>query len=365
MLPVKLLQPTLEALKELVLNYGCSVVLCTATQPALEYSNEFPIGISDVRQIVPDTGPLFEALQRVRIHKAGRLSNAELATRLAHERSALCVVNTRRHAAEVFTLLVEDAPAEECFHLSRNMCGAHRRSVLRVIRERLKERKPCCVISTQLVEAGVDLDFPVVFRASAGFDSIAQAAGRCNREGRLPSLGETYIFEPEQPPPPGLRAGAQVTSELLDQYDDPSSPNAIEAYFRQFYWSQSQSWDKKGVMPELRPDVHSEFLRIQFREAAHKYKLIEEEQYPILVPYDRRARAMWNALQGGADYISQRKLQPYLVSVHIWDLDKLKREGAVHEHASGVWLLCNDALYSNAQGLMSADSASGLRYLEI
>jgi len=364
MLPVKLLQPTLEALKELVLNYGCSVVLCTATQPALEYSHEFPIGIPNAEQIVPDTGRLFDALKRVEIHKLGKLSNAELAARLAGQRAALCVVNTRRHAAEVFALTTTQAPAEECFHLSRSMCGAHRRSVLRLIRARLRQGKPCRVVSTQLVEAGVDLDFPVVYRASAGFDSIAQAAGRCNREGRLPRLGETYVFEPAQPPPPGLRAGAQVTNELLDQYDDPTSPQAIEAYFRQFYWSQSHNWDKNEVMPELRPDVHSEFLRIQFREAARKYKLIEEDQYPILVAYDRRARAMWSALQRGVEYIPQRKLQPYLVSVHKWELEKLQREHEVLEHDSGVWVLLNDALYSRAKGLVSANLAPGLPYLE-
>ncbi len=211
----------------------------------------------------------------------------------------------------------------------------------------------------------MDLDFPVVFRAEAGFDSIAQAAGRCNREGRLP-LGQTYIFEAEQPPPPGLlRAAAQAARELIDSYGDPLKPEAIEAYFRHFYWSQSHNWDKRHIMRELSPDLADEFLSIQFREAARKYKVIEDDQYPILIPYDATARKLWTALHRGAEYVSQRQLQPYMVSVRKHEMQRLEQQGLVIEHGSGVWLLLNEAAYSRSKGLLLATAQTGPAYLEI
>ena len=184
-IPVELLKPALAALRELVLNYGCSIVLCTATQPALERRDDFVLGLEKVRPIIPDTMPLFHAFKRVEVRTLGSLPDGELALRLANEKAALCIVNTRKHASRLYDQVAAMSETDDCFHLSTWMCGAHRRTVLKMIRERLNAKQPCRVVSTQLVEAGVDLDFPVVYRAEAGFDSIAQAAGRCNREGLL------------------------------------------------------------------------------------------------------------------------------------------------------------------------------------
>jgi CRISPR-associated endonuclease/helicase Cas3 len=201
-LPPGLLAPTLAALRELVRNYGCTIVLCTATQPALEKRANFPIGIDQPRPIIPHghREELFKGLKRVEVEQAGTLSDDQLVDRLASEDQVLCIVNTRPHAAELFTSLCErlgetntverqglEVPAVgSCLHLSANMCPRHRSAVLRLIRRRLETGRPCRVISTQLVEAGVDVDFPVVYRATAGLDAIAQAAGRCNNiRGRV------------------------------------------------------------------------------------------------------------------------------------------------------------------------------------
>jgi CRISPR-associated endonuclease/helicase Cas3 len=192
-LPVELLAPTLRALRELVEHYGCSVVLCTATQPALQRRDDFPLGLADVKPIISNPQELFERLRRVEVHHAGKLNNGELVRRLSAENKVLAIVNTRPHAARLFSELRTLVEADSCFHLSTLMCGAHRRMILKYIRRRVKDG-PCRVVSTQLIEAGVDLDFPVVYRAEAGFDSIAQAAGRCNREGRLSGQGKTYVF---------------------------------------------------------------------------------------------------------------------------------------------------------------------------
>ena len=229
--PVEFLRPTLRALRELVEHYGCSVVLCTATQPAFEKEESFLIGLENVRPIVTDAPKLFQVLKRVDVLHAGKLSDAELTERIAEERSALCIVNTRAHAAALFDAL-RFTETEGAYHLSANMCAAHRRAVLAEIRERLRAGDACRVVSTQLVEAGVDLDFDAVYRAPAGFDSVAQAAGRCNREGRL-DRGRVWLFETETLPPPGiLRQSAQVGRELSTEYPDPLTPEAVRKYFR-------------------------------------------------------------------------------------------------------------------------------------
>jgi CRISPR-associated endonuclease/helicase Cas3 len=356
-IPVELLKPALAALRELVLHYGCSIVLCTATQPALERRDDFTIGIEGVRPIIPDAVPLFHTLRRVEVKSLGKLQDEELSLLLAEQKSALCIVNTRPHASRLYDKAVEKSESDECFHLSTWMCGAHRRAVLKKIRKRLKANLPCRVISTQLVEAGVDLDFPVVYRAEAGFDSIAQAAGRCNREGLL-AMGTTYVFEADERPPVGLlRSAADTAKELLPLYPDPLAPEAIEAYFRLFYWMKKESWDKNKVMEKMAFDYARGSALFQFREVAAAFHMIKDDQLPILVPYDEIATTLFNTLMAGhIPFVPQRELQPYLVSINKHAVQKLKDHGFVLEHESGVWLLLNRSLYSANKGLDPASS---------
>jgi len=354
-IPVDLLKPTLAALKELALNYGCSIVLCTATQPALERRSDFELGIENVRPIIPDAAPLFQALRRVEVKKLGKRTDDELASLLVQEQSALCIVNTRKHASRLYDKVVDGSESADCFHLSTWMCGEHRRNVLQAIRERLKAERPCRVVSTQLVEAGVDLDFPAVYRAEAGFDSIAQAAGRCNREGKLP-IGFTYLFDAEERPPLGpLRSAADTAKELESQYHDPLDPVAVEAYFRLFYWTQKARWDKHGVMKTMSVDQQSKRLLFQFREMEAAFKIIREEQLPVLVPYSKDPNIdnpVWDKLAASkVPFLPQRDLQPYLVSARKDAVQQMQSRGFVKEHESGLWILLNRSLYNREKGL--------------
>lgn len=350
-IPVDLFIPTLAALRELVEHYRCSVVLCTATQPALEQRSEFPQGLSGVRQIIPSPDRLFQRLKRVEVKNAGRLTDVELVERMVGHPQVLCVVNTRRHASELFDRLAAQTPACS-FHLSTLMCGAHRRRVLSTIRKRLRNEEPCQIVSTQLIEAGVDIDLPVVYRASAGFDSIAQAAGRCNREGRL-AAGLTYVFDAEHEPPPGLlREAAQCAKEIRSKWPDPLHPGAIREYFQRFYWGRRDRWDAKHILPMFSLDRYRGTTRFQFREAEESYRLIEDKSIPILIPYDDRAKGFLDSLASGrAEFIAQRYLQPYLVSVPERTIRGLESYGIVRAHESGVYLLIREDAYSEKKGL--------------
>ena len=354
-IPVELLKPTLAALKELVLNYGCSIVLCTATQPALERRSDFELGIENVRPIIPDAAPLFSALRRVEVRQLGKQTDEQQSSLLVRERNALCIVNTRKHAARLYDGILADSDRTECFHLSTWMCGEHRRAVLKTVRHRLAAGLPCRLVSTQLVEAGVDLDFPTVYRAETGFDSIAQAAGRCNREGKLP-IGYTYVFEAEERPPAGLLLTAADTArELRSLYPDPLDPAAVEAYFKHFYWMKRSEWDKHGVMKTVNVDHHRTRLLFQFRKMADAFRMIRDEQLPVLVPYSENPDAdnpVWSKLAANrVPYLPQREMQPYLVSVRKRAVDQMQERGFVAEHESGVWILHNRSLYGREKGL--------------
>lgn len=350
-LPVDLLSPTLAALRELVGHYGCTIVLCTATQPALEHRNDFPQGLAGVRPIIPDPRPLFGRLKRADVRPAGKLPDQELASRLAAEKQVLCIVNTRSHASRLYDALSALAP-DSCFHLSTLMCGAHRRLALKAIRERLEKNQSCQIVSTQLIEAGVDIDLPVVYRAATGFDSIAQAAGRCNREGKLP-MGYTYVFEAEQEPPPGLlRESAQCARELFSTYPDLLAPEAIRAYFERFYWGRRDRWDSMNILSMFTLDCLRGTTRFQFREAERAYRLINDQSLPILIPFDPTAEGFSrDLLNGRVEFVLHRNLQPYLVSVPERTLRSLEADSIVQAHESGVYLLLRQDAYTDNKGL--------------
>ena len=232
MLPVPFLIPCIEAIRELAANFGTTVVLCTATQPALGRNAEFDRGLEEVREIVADPRVLYEEFRRVEVEKAGTLSFDGVAARLREHPRVLSVVNTRREAVELYERIRESAGA--C-HLSALMCAEHRSKKLAGIKAMLKAGEACRLVSTRLIEAGVDIDFPVVFRAVAGLDSIAQAAGRCNREGRLPRPGRLIVYTPEEGVPPGpFRPPAECAEEIMMKYEDPLSSRpsrSISAFY--------------------------------------------------------------------------------------------------------------------------------------
>lgn len=194
-IPTEFLEPCLSALRELVAHYGCTIVLCTATQPAFDDKSSLRTSLPQIREIIDDPAQIFSKLKRTTVNTIGKKTDAEIAGLIDGEKQALCITSTKLQARSVFNLSKTETGI---FHLSTNMYPEHRRQVLDQVKTRLKGKKRCLVVSTSLVEAGVDLDFPVVFRAAAGLDSIAQAAGRCNREGKMEGLGQVFIYEPEK-----------------------------------------------------------------------------------------------------------------------------------------------------------------------
>lgn len=358
-LPVQLLRPTLAMLEELYRNYGCTVVLCSATQPAIRVRDDFSIGLRGVREIIDDVPSLFSALKRVSVEQIGKLEDADLATRLLAHEQVLAIVNLRDHAADLFNLL-KDEGGESLFHLSANMCAAHRTDMLKRIRQRLNplDPKPCTVISTQLVEAGVDIDFPVVYRAMCGVDSIAQAAGRCNREGKL-ATGQVYLFETDRKPPAEINHSAEETREVTLDNDDLLSLAAIEQYFRLHYWRRKEEWDKYDIM-----DCFKQGLHLQFRTAASEYKLIRDEQEAVIVPYSDTGRRLIDEIQSlpeardyqVADWMKRvrgitREAQRYSVGVYPRQLDALRKAMLVTLYHETFWVLEDPGTYDIDLGL--------------
>ncbi len=348
-LPVDLLRASLAILQELCRNYGCSIVLCSATQPAVERREDFPIGLRGVREIVREPKVLFTALKRVQTSFLGALDDETLAERLDEQTSVLCIVNTRGHAAALFERLA--AHGDGCaFHLSAQMCPEHRSRKLAKIREALKDGRPCRVVSTQLVEAGVDLDFPVVYRALAGIDSIAQAAGRCNREGRR-EWGQVYVFRPQTEAGLHVKQAAQCTTELLPEYGhDLLGLDAVEAYFRLHYWKRADEWDKHRIMGLFQLEKY----HFQFREAAGKYRIIRDVQVPVIVPYDKKAERLIRQLTTSSEppgYVFHRQIQRYTVTVHERGLQTLRENQVVGQYFDNFWVLENSEAYDKNLGV--------------
>ena len=279
-LPERFLAPCAELLRRLVADYGCTVVLCTATQPDLS-----AFGLTGVKELAPDVDALYAKLRRVDYHLLGRMGWPDLADRIAKEPGALCVVNTRQDARDLFAEL-DKRMGEGAFHLSTWMCPAHRRDVIAEIRRRLAAGLPAHVVSTSLIEAGVDLDFPAVFRALAGLDSLAQAAGRCNREGRLPAHGQVYLFEEPKPCAMGTLRKAVFAASLLPEglTEAPHRPGAFAAFFREYF----AALNNRG---EAIRDALRNPRNLPFRTVSERFRMIPNEgEETIFVPYGDEAR---------------------------------------------------------------------------
>lgn len=352
-LPVDFLEPCLNALRELAANYGATIVLCTATQPAVQQRVGFPIGLTRVHEIIADPPKLYEALKRVAVTQLGPVPDEALGERLLSHERVLCIVNTRRHARRVFEAI---GTAPEHYHLSALMCPAHRTAVFDEIRVTLAAgSSPCRVISTQLIEAGVDIDFPTVYRSLAGLDSIAQAAGRCNREGELP-VGSTYVFSSEHMASERFIAEtANCGRQVLELYDDPLSLEAVEHFFRLYYWDQSDRWDAKDIVGHFTLDSSNRDLPFlfSFNRVARDFRLIEEHGQPIIVPWGSEGEQLSVDLLARGDKPDRnllRRLQRYTVQVpqRIWN----QLDHAIElVHGRYPVLTDTDAYYSERTGL--------------
>jgi len=380
-LPTHLLNPCLNVFRELQKNYGVSILFSTATQPAFKCSSSLSEGFRDleIAEIISDPPSLFQNLVRVE-YDLSMLSFAitwdAMAEELAKHHKVLCVVNTRKHAFSLWQALrklLSENERETLFHLSSAMCAQHRfsifgegeRSQKGTVRNLLKHGETCRVISTQLIEAGVDVDFPAVFRAIGPLDSIVQAGGRCNREGLLKNengeatVGKVFVFAPaEKGLPPGLYSTATgITSALLSSNRNQAlgvDPNIFPEYFSQLFQLSATDFSRRGES-----SIQEDRAELRFRTVSGKAKVISQEGTPVVVPFQRgkemieeiRAR---QAIRGQLRFSRNdlRCLQRFMVNIQKKDFQILEGLKMVQPLLPNLelWVLC-EGLYNQHLGL--------------
>jgi len=354
-LPPHLLAPILDGVQQLCAHYGTTVVLSTATQPAFESVK--PFAELQAREIVPDAARWFTALKRVSYDwQLDRpLGWAEVAAQLRAAPQALAVVNTKKDALALLDALGD----AETLHLSTLLCGAHRRAVIAEVKQRLKAGQPCRLVSTQVIEAGVDLDFPLVLRALGPLDRIIQAAGRCNREGRL-ERGRVIVFEPAEG---GLPQGAYRTATNLTRVElgrgdlDPDDPAHVRRYFRQLF--STLDLDSKQIQ-RLREGLH-------YPEIAAQFRMIDEATEDVIITTygDRQQQIKADIALLRAEPTRRRealrRLQPYTVAIFTRDAERYRRAGFIEALLPGellpdvgIW----NGVYHSVRGLVADDDRS-------
>ena len=347
-LPVSYLYPCVSAIGQLVQYYGVTAVLCTATQPALQsLFAELAPGLT-MREICPDTDALYQFFRRTTLRQAGALTEEELAEQLNASPQTLCVVNRRVTAQKLYALL----PEEGSYCLTTLLCPADRKRLLEEIRERLKNGLPCRVVSTSLIEAGVDVDFPTAWREEAGLDSIIQTAGRCNREGKASaeqSIVTIFRLEGQQVPAM-IRPNVDSTRHVLQTFADPAQPEAIESYFS-FYRTLkgSAALDQKGILDAFQKGYEGRIF--PFAAVANMFHLIDSPTTTVYIPTGE-GKSLVESLRAGLISRSLfRKLGQYAVNVYPDHLKRLLDAGAVQATESGAYILTDKDLYHSSTGL--------------
>ncbi len=340
------LQPIIDVLKAYNKCFNASVLFTTASMPVLS-KDAIRIngldGIDSIHELIPEKMNLQSRLKRVDIEfDQSSCGYDEIADRLSREKRVLCIVNTRRDAREIFTRLPEEGVK---IHLSRMMCPAHVMAKIKEIREALKNDK--CdiirVVSTQLIEAGVDIDFPCVYRQMAGLDSILQAAGRCNREGKL-SKGMTHVFKIKGRKDYGFVCQTRQATENVIT-DDYQSTKAMSDYFNQLY-SRVVTFDKKRIGEELNNP-----LEMMFETASDLFQLIEDNGVNVIVNYGNALQLIAKLKEEGPSYLLMKKLNQYMVNVREKDFKELFAEGSIEEIIDGMFYLNNPSQYIDGIGI--------------
>lgn len=357
MLPQNYLDPCMFAVKELVQNYGASAVFCTATQPALNQR------LPDVQftELAPDPQALFDFYKRVQVTNIGKTPDTELIEKIQEHPQALCIVNTRKHAKGLFDQL----DSEGNFHLSTLMCPTHRKEVLKTIRSLLADKsKPTCrVISTQVMEAGIDVDFPVGFRALAGLDSIVQAAGRVNREMKR-GVSDIFVFDPETPhikrKPIFIEQGARVAESILRDYgNNPESELAIGKYFELLYSLQSKDgFDVKKIIACFHKGTDE--LDFDFKKAADEFRMIENNTVAVVIPYNEEAKKILEQTRYHPfPYKFARQLQMFTVNIYEKEFERIRSKGVIETYNETYEVLTNMDFYDKQTGLVLPADAGG------
>lgn len=314
MMPVPYLRPCVNAIAELVQHYGSTAVLCTATQPALGGVIADCSPLLSCKEIVGDTEKMYDFFRRVQFEREGIMQEDALAEQLNCVRQVLCIVNSRKKAHALYQLI----EPEGRFHLSTLMTPEHRSQTLGKIRERLSQGLPCRVISTSLIEAGVDLDFPTVWREENGLDSVLQAAGRCNREGKRP-LQESivHIFRFEEKPPQMFAQNIHALNKVLEKYEDIASPEAIAFYFQQLLFVL-------GPTALDANDIIAQNCRLAFRDVDADFRIIDQQTIPVYIPTEENHRLLQELRDQMISRSGLRRLGRSAVNVYRQHFDALR-----------------------------------------
>lgn len=346
MLPVDYLKPCIAAMEELLDRYGSSVVLCTATQPALQslFQKE-----RNAIELCPRMEEQFRFFERVRYKNLGYLDEEELVSRLEGEFQTLCIVNTRKKAQKLYQKL----KGEGCYHLSTSMYPKHRKRVLEQIRKRLDKKNPqkCIVIATSLVEAGVDLDFRTVYRQLAGIDSMIQAAGRCNREGKYDvSKSNVFIFQfDEKETVRGQRQQIDVAKSLLADEAEISDLETVKTYFEKLYYLRGEDLDKKKILQEFQKGKYN------FKETAQNFKLIEEDTAALFIGNTEEAKKILQEIKfQGFTRNNMRRAGKFCVNIRKKEMEKFCAAGIVRgvsEDVKDFYELIDPERYTEEMGL--------------
>jgi CRISPR-associated endonuclease/helicase Cas3 len=281
--------------------------------------------------------------KRVNYRYEGLLSDESLVEQVKDQHQVLCIVNSRKQAQNIFLSLPENTR----FHLSTAMVPIHRREVLSVIRNKLMTDEPCMVISTSLIEAGVDIDFPCVYRAIAGLDSIIQAAGRCNREGKRPVDQSTiHIFDTDTKSPSGMNQNIAAARHVISQHEDISSPKAIEDYFNFLLYTlkDKAALDNKEILRLIREDM-------AFKTVSEQFQLIENSTITVYIPYGKGKELINELLKNGPNKRLMRELGQYSVSVYPVNYASLDAVGAMQKITVNTAVLINPVYYDINRGL--------------
>jgi len=364
-LPLGLLRPCMAALDELVKHYGATVVLCTATQPAIDKAAfKEGEGLEIRAELAPDPAGLAQKLTRVRLEHGTELSDDQLVDALRTHDQALVIVNSRRHALSLY----RKAKAEGLngvVHLTTRQYTVHRREILKQVRQDLVDQKPCRLIATSLIEAGVDVDFPRVWRAEAGLDQVLQAAGRCNREGRRPvDESVVTVFKPQgYKPPSQFEQLVAAFGRTVAKVDDLLSPEAIRLYFQELYWQQGAQLDSKAILQAFAMNDRGARPAFDYRTVAANFRMIDSAQMPVIINDSPKAQEVLDRLQSSkvSPGKAARDMQPYVVQVQPRDLNALTANGSVIYHRSDLWadqfaVLNRSELYTPEAGLIWEDA---------
>ena len=375
-LPADLLKPCLAAMKTLQHQYGCTLVLCTATQPTLTNRDGYDIGW-DENEMQSLIGKEFEhrlhaEMKRVEVENMGELTQEQLLKHFAAQEteSALFIVNLTRQAHALYEALSAYGK-EQVFHLSARMCPAHRSETLRAVRHRLQEGLPTILVATRVVEAGVDISFPLVYRDCCGLDSLAQSAGRCNRHGEA-AMGKVFYYKSREfkviNTLPDLVRGAHVMDDMFATGIQPNEvfgDFCIERYFRNYYErcknDTKGGWDSPKVMEKIGSRM-KQCATWDFPEIEKRFRMIKEEQKTLLVPYaeegEELRRTLLELSRAGVmpPRAIFRRLQQLSVSLYASDWNAMSKE-CIHKDA-GIYMLTDSTLYDSKIGLRRAGESS-------